>query len=102
MNGYKDERKFEVLGFSVKINNDGENQHIKAEEVVEYVQREADKIKDNIPNLEHGQLAVLVALKLGQDLLGLDREFRHNVENIQSSASDALRFIEEVTPATPA
>ena len=102
MNGYKDERKFEVLGYSVKISNNGENQHVKAEEVVEYVQKEADKIRDRIPNLEQGQLAVLVALKLGQDLLGLDQEYRNNVEKIQSSASNALRFIEEVTPSAPA
>ena len=58
-------RKFEVLGHCVTIDDSVDNEQVTAEEVVEYVQREADKIRDRMPNLEQGQLAVLVALKLG-------------------------------------
>ena len=94
--------KLEVLGYHIRINNDDKNQHIPANKIVACVKEEEGKIRKKNPHLERGELAVLVALNLAGELLGLNREYRDNIDKIQSSASDALRFIEEITPSTTA
>ena len=100
MNDKGRESEFEVLGFRVKLGDDGGDSFVPAEKIIAYVQREGDKIRSKIPHLDQGQWAVLVALKLGQDLLSLDQDYRDNIERIQSSAIDAMRFIEEASPPT--
>lgn len=89
---------FEILGSRVKINPDKVTGETTPTEIVEYVRQAAMQIKTAAPNLDNGQVFLLAALKIAEERLNLNREYRENIEALQSSAQDALRFIEEVSP----
>ncbi|PIP89874.1 MAG: hypothetical protein COW01_06405 [Bdellovibrionales bacterium CG12_big_fil_rev_8_21_14_0_65_38_15] len=89
---------FEILGSRVKINPDKVSGETTPNEIVEYVRQTATSIKTQAPQLENGQVFLLAALKIAEENLNLNREYRDNIKNVQASAQDALRFIEEVSP----
>ena len=89
--------EFEVLGFRVRFKEEDDAQQDEVQKVVSLVQKEADIIKEKFPELNRGQVAVLIALKMAKDLVHLDSEYRENIEKIQTSASDALNFIAGVS-----
>lgn len=90
---------FEILGSRVKINPDKVSGETTPDEIVEYVRQTATGIKTQAPQLENGQVFLLAALKIAEENLNLNREYRDNIKNVQASAQDALRFIEEVSPS---
>ena len=96
-----DNLEFSVLGFNVKFKADSKNGSVSAGDVVEYVHREACKIKEKSPNLSEGQIAILLSLKLASEKLTLEQEYRENISTLQQTATDALQYIEEVSPASP-
>ncbi len=90
---------FELLGHQITFNPD-ENKDgniISSEEVVKFVKLESKNILEKSPNITQGQLAVLTSLKLAEDLLSLQNDYKDNVRKLKSSALDALKFIEDVT-----
>jgi cell division protein ZapA (FtsZ GTPase activity inhibitor) len=89
--------EYEVLGFKVRFKRDHDAEQDQVAEVVEKVSKEAEIIKEKFPELSKGQIAVLTALKLAKDLVELDKEYRENINKIQASANDSLRFIEEIS-----
>lgn len=89
---------FEILGSRVKINPDKVAGETTPSEIVEYVRQAASSIKAQAPGLDNGQVFLLTALKIAEERLNLNREYRDNIEALQASAQDALRFIEEVSP----
>lgn len=89
---------FEILGSRVKINPDKVSGETTPNEIVEYVRLTASHIKNEAPQLDNGQVFLLAALKIAEERLNLNREYRDNIEALQASAQDALRFIEEVSP----
>ncbi len=89
---------FEILGSRVKINPDKVSGETTPNEIVEYVRQTATSIKTEAPQLENGQVFLLAALKIAEENLNLNREYRDNIKTVQASAQDALRFIEEVSP----
>lgn len=89
---------FEILGSRVKINPDKVAGETTPNEIVDYVRQAAMQIKTAAPNLDNGQVFLLAALKIAEERLNLNREYRENIEALQASAQDALRFIEEVSP----
>ena len=89
--------EFEVLGFRVKFRPDGDAEQKGATAVVDRVSKEAEIIREKFPELSKGQVAVLVALKMAKELEQLDNEYHENINKIQTSANDALRFIEEIS-----
>ncbi len=93
--------EFDVLGFKIKLKPDeGDGDAIQPKEVVDYVHREAVKIQELAPQLEKGQVAILVALNLAKDRMAMEREYSQNVAKLQNQAVDALKYIEEVSPTT--
>lgn len=86
--------ELEVLGLKLKIRPDQGDEQISPEEVVEFVRREALKIKEQNPRLEEGQVAVLVALDLAKNYKLLMNEYRENVKTFKETALSALEYIE--------
>tara|TARA_R110000868_G_scaffold164359_4_gene396873 strand:+ start:13157 stop:13459 length:303 start_codon:yes stop_codon:yes gene_type:complete len=89
---------FEILGSRVKINPDKVSGETTPDEIVEFVRQTATQIKTQAPQLDNGQVFLLAALKIAEERLNLNREYRDNIEALQASAQDALRFIEDVSP----
>lgn len=98
MNQTNDGSVFEILGYELRLKPDEADQSVAPVDVVERVKREAHLILENSPQLDRGKVALLVALKLASRQLSLEREFSANIQELQTSARDALHFIEELTP----
>lgn len=90
---------FRVLGQEISFKSQQDEDEISAHDVVELVNNEAEKVSQVLPHLEQSQIAVLVALNLAQDKLRSEIKARNELSKIRSSAVDALRFIEEVSPS---
>lgn len=90
---------FRVLGQEINFRPQQDEEEISASDVVELVNKEADKISQSLPHLDQNQVAVLVALKLAQENLKCEIKTKYELNKIRSSAMDALRFIEEVSPS---
>lgn len=91
---------FDVLGLNIKLKAGDDNNSVNPEEVIQLVRAESEKIFASNPTLAVDKVAVLVALKLAEDKLKLDKEYRENIEKLHVSAEDALQYIEEVSPTT--
>ncbi len=91
---------FEVLGFQLKLKKNEELNGIGPSDIVGFVQSEAQKIFKDSPLLAPHQVAVLLALKFAGEKLGLEKEYRESINQLQSTAIDALQYIEDVSPTT--
>ena len=90
----KENLEFNILGFQVKFKPDDNLKDGSAEAAVELVRAEASRIQTSAPSLEVGQVALLVALKLAGEKLGLSEEYRANIQDLKKAAQDALKFVE--------
>lgn len=95
-----DEAVFEVLGQKLKLKKDERLEGFGPSDIVGYVQTEASKIINQSPQLSQSQIAVLLALKFAGEKLALEKEYRENIHQLQKTATDALQYIEEVSPTT--
>lgn len=95
----KDE--FEVLGLNVRFKTEGGDNIVEAKEVVDLVRVESEKLMNEFPNLGNDKVAVLLALNFAKKNISLNREYRENIDKLQTTALDALQFIEEVSPPAP-
>ena len=100
MNSKQENLDFDVLGFKVKFRPDQFANVGTAAEIVEYVRAEAAKIKDRVPQLDQGQVAILTALQIASEKVSMETECKDAINQLQVTAGDALKFIEEVSPAT--
>lgn len=91
---------FEVLGHRLRLTKDNVVSGVTPVEVVEYVQSEIDKMKITAPALSHSQVSVLLMLKLAGEKIALEKDFRTSIDEFKRTASEALQFIEEVSPTT--
>ena len=92
-----------VLGSRVKLNTDQKESGFdgaSADEIVDQVRAEAEKLKMTSPHLDDGKIFLLVALKMAGDKRKLETEIAQNIKQLESSAADALQLIEDVTPTT--
>lgn len=90
--------EFDVLGHTVTFRPNIDGSDIAPEQILDYVRKEANIIKRNSPNLDSGQIAVLLALKLAKENFDLKNDFKENIDKLSASASDALQYFEEVAP----
>jgi hypothetical protein len=97
MENKRNDLEFDVLGYTLKLKPNEENSQSPSE-IIEYVRERAEKIQRSNPKLDRGQIAILMALGLAVEKKNLEKDFRENVETLQTSAVDALNFIEEVSP----
>ncbi len=91
---------FEVLGFRLKLKKNEELNGISPSDIVGFVQSEAQKIFKDSPQLAPHQVAVLLALKFAGEKLALEKEYRESINQLRSTAIDALQYIEDVSPTT--
>lgn len=94
----EDQVVYEVLGCSLKLKEDERLEGVLPSDIVSYVQNEAAKILQQTPGLNHGQIAVLIAMKLAGEKLALEHEYRDNIRLLSRTAEDALQYIEHVSP----
>lgn len=96
------DNEFRILSFKLRLDAsmESDSEEIDAQDVVEYVRNEVEKLKSQLPKLSDGQLAILTALKLAKDKLTLEQEFKENVTRLEATAKDALKYIEEVMPVS--
>lgn len=104
MQSLKDE-EFEILGLKLRFKPEplGEDKSstVSAQEVVEYIQSEIIEIQKKSPRaLDATQIAILVALKTASERLELQSDFSHKLGQLEKSATDALDYLSEVSPAT--
>lgn len=90
---------FRVLGQEINFKPQQDKEDISPEEVVGLVNKVAEEISQSLPHLDEKQIAVLAALRMAQENLKKDKKTQYELDRIRSSAADALRFIEEVSPS---
>ena len=99
MEKVREEKEFNVLGYSIKFTPNEEEEGISALETVQYVTKLAQQIRQKAPHLDNGQIATLTALQIANEKLSNERDFETNINKLHSTATDALQFIEEVSPS---
>ena len=90
---------FDILGLEIRLNTERLDINTSPEEIVDYVREVAGKIQQNNPGLDNGQIFLLTALKMAEQRLELSREYKENVNILQSSLIEALDFIDQAIPA---
>ena len=93
----KDIIEFDVLGQKVRFRAKDE-QGFHPALVVEYVQKIANELQTNHSISDKTQLAVLTALKIAQDKLHLEGDYKQSIHDLQIVAKDALDMIDEAVP----
>lgn len=89
---------FEVLGLRVKAKSVNEGK-LSTKEIVEFVNFEASKLRKEIPGLDNGKLAVLVALELAQQQLTLKNDMKVKVDHLASQSENVLSLLDSILPS---
>ena len=92
--------EYEILGYKVKLREEEGSLSSSANEVVDLVRQESNKIMDKAPHLDRGEVALLVAVQLAEEKLRVENQYHTEVSQLKEKASQALDLIEEVTPST--
>ncbi len=90
-------KEYDILGIKVKLQANRED-GIDPEEVVNLVKTEINHIKDRSSKLDRNETVILTALKIASDKLALEKDLKKDIDQLKSTAADALHFIEEVIP----
>ncbi len=98
MNYNEGKSEFNVLGYKVIFRPDNDGSTHSPERIANFVQNEADILRKTMPNLEPGQIAILLALKFAKENLDLKTEFKDSINKLHMSAKDALQYLEEIAP----
>ncbi len=93
-------KEFEILGYKVKLQEVESTLSFSANEVVDLVKRESDKITVKAPHLSNGEVALLIALQMAKENLEINTKFQDDLNSLKDKAGQALNLIEEVTPTT--
>ena len=92
-------REHDILGMKLSVQSEAEQESkVTSARVIEFVQTEVDKLKEQYPQLDNSQLAVLLAMNFARERLEIEEDFRMNIEEIERSTRDALENIESITP----
>ncbi len=87
------ENEFNILGCKVKVMPDSEDGQL-ASIVVSLVSEEIIQLRAARPGLKDTDVAVLVALKMAQEKLKTEAEYKANVERLENTLIDAIQLIE--------
>jgi hypothetical protein len=88
---------YDILGYKVKLQPNAEGA-VSPDEVVEHVRTEALSLREKMPSLAAGEAILLVALRLTQEKMELEREYRKEIDQFRANADDVLKYIDEVSP----
>jgi cell division protein ZapA (FtsZ GTPase activity inhibitor) len=98
MENNRNELEYDILGLKVKYRPQGEDDAVGPADVVERLMFEVSNIREKKPHLTQAEVATLLALKLQHEKMVLESEYRDNIEKLQLTATDALQYIDEVSP----
>lgn len=87
-------KEFDILGHKVRF-SPGDGEAVSADEVVQLLQKETEEISAAKGYRGDSQTALLVALKIAMDKLKIEKEYRDNIDQLQSSVDEAMSFIEK-------
>lgn len=85
--------EYTILGQQIKLTN-AQEEHEQALAAMEIVKKMAKSIKEKNFHLKNDEIAVLVALKLADEKLQLEKEFADNLDQIHFNARDILQDID--------
>ena len=88
--------EYELLGYKVRF-RPTESSDVVPSEVVSLVLNEVEKIKSH-SETHTDEAILLAALKFAADKIILEGEIKKDMTQLESSAEDALRLIEEAVP----
>ena len=92
-------REHDILGMKINVRPEAElESKVTSARVIEFVQTEVDKLKEQYPQLDNSQLAVLLAMNFARERLEIEEDFRSNIEEIERSTREALENIDSITP----
>ncbi|MEX0798563.1 MAG: cell division protein ZapA [Bacteriovoracaceae bacterium] len=91
--------EFNILGCQVRIKSD-EARDKQAKQAVNIVNQEIENLKKSNPKLKDMDCAVLTALKLASEKLDVETEYKETASALKAGITDALDFIEEVSPGS--
>ena len=95
MKNNQEVKEYTVLGFKVKLRPDlDDEESILPDDVVALVENQAKSISVQVPGLNTSQLAILSALKLAEDKLKLENEFKLNINRLEQKATKTLQMLE--------
>jgi cell division protein ZapA (FtsZ GTPase activity inhibitor) len=86
--------EFEILGYKVNFKSDTVNSLVSPTEIVGYVKDEVAEMRKNAKHLSTGEVAVLLALKMAQEKLLIEREYRENIIKLHQEVNDAKKVID--------
>ena len=91
----------EILGYKIKLSADNDDKsQVSPQSVVDMVRSYTEKIREQCPHLERGEVALLAALTLAKEKLALSGEYKNSISELETTAHSALSLIEEVSPTT--
>lgn len=91
--------EYNILGCPIRMKaNEGDSTSAKL--AVDLVNKEIETLRGQNPSLRDIETAVLVALKLASEKIEIEGEYKENVFSLRSGITDALNFIEEVSPGS--
>lgn len=89
--------EFEILGYRVKFKPDNIDSPVSPSEIVEYLQKEATEMRNRAKNISSGEVAVLLSLKLAEEKLSLEKEYKENITKLHHEVSDAKKVIDSLS-----
>ena len=92
---------YDILGYKFQLSADASNSDVGPEQVVDMVRDYTDRIRNQNPTLDRGEVALLAALTIAKENLSLENEYKSSLDELQETAKDALGLIESVSPSTP-
>ncbi|MBF0313919.1 MAG: cell division protein ZapA [Oligoflexia bacterium] len=88
-------QEFEILGLKVRFKAT-KDETVDVNRVVDLISFEIDEIKKHSPQLDGAQIALLAALKLANDKVALEDDFRCSIERVSDLALSVRRMIDVV------
>ena len=92
-------KNFTILGQEIKLKESEKHSEIRPDVIVDFVNREVEEIKMSSPHINDNQASLLLCLKLAQEKLSLEEDYRENVNIFSEQINNILSIIEEVQPS---
>lgn len=91
--------EYNILGCNVRLKPD-ETDKDNALKAIESVNSEIENMRKANPKLRDIDVAVLIALKFASEKEEIEGEYKESVFALRSGVTEALSFIEEVSPGS--
>ncbi|MDB9787047.1 hypothetical protein OAB57_02990 [Bacteriovoracaceae bacterium] len=90
------ETEFEVLGHKVKYKIEDGQRLDEGGNAVSIVLSESKKIRELSPQLNDIQVAILAALKLAEEKIELEVQYKKNLKQVNIAAKEATKLLNDI------